>query len=108
MIQFGDQKALMVLGSSALGDVYVYANHATRAPAPTVANKGSCFDPLRLAVRPNNAKLANKFRLPFSESLPTFSAQPRKVVWLDERPPVLARDLSSALRQAENRGTSFG
>src|SRR5262245_48264155 len=108
MIQFGDQKALMVLSLSALGNVDIDADHATSAPLPIIANKGSCFDPPRFAVRSDNAELTDEFGLPLFESVPTFSVQPRQVVWMYKRPPLVARDFGDALRQAENRRACLG
>src|SRR5262245_20763841 len=102
MIQFGDQTGLLVLSLSALSNVDIDANHATSAPTPIIDNKGSCFDPPRLAARPDNAKLADKLMLPFFECVPTFSIQPGHVVWMYKGPPVVAGDLGDALRQAEN------
>src|SRR5262245_7186247 len=108
MIQFGDQTALLVLSLSALSNVDIDANHATSAPAPIIDNKGPCFDPPRLATRPDNAKLADKLMLPFFECVPTLSAQPRQVVWMNKRAPLVPRDLGDVLRQAENCRTCLG
>ena len=100
MVEFGDQKTLLVLVLSPLGHIDIDTRHALGAASLAIGDEASRFNPSHFSARPDIAKFIDELPSSFLERADVCSADALYIVPMHARPPLFRSDIHGALRQA--------
>src|SRR5262245_17573425 len=98
MVELGIQDRSSLLGSLAVGDIDVDADHARCVAGLVILNVAARLDPPDRSAGAHNATLCTMLAAQLGKYLSAVLQELRQVVWMDPGSPIADRDLGGFLR----------